>query len=275
MAGIFKPIYLPDWAWLSPSAHSALRDRDVAGVLRLAQQYGGASQHRLAAAVGLTQGRLSEILKGSRTVTALEVYERIADGLNMPDHARQAIGLAPQRHALDNPAGWGEIVQVFPDQAAATQHIQAAAATAARIDVLAVRGLGLVGLKGSLLRPALTRTPPVAEISILLARPDAPATAQRAQQIGESPGAFADGIRLCVNALTELAHPRLALYLYDTPPVWRIIALDHTLFVSTFTTSRDGHHTPTYKIVETTSGSLYHGFVRSFSQLRDHATRVI
>jgi hypothetical protein len=61
-----------------------------------AQQYAGASQHRIATATGILQGRVSEILKGNRQETALEVFERNADGLNMPDDARVTLGLAPK-----------------------------------------------------------------------------------------------------------------------------------------------------------------------------------
>ena len=75
---------LPDWAWRRPEVRRALRERDVATLLRAAQQYSGASQGRIAAATGLLQGRVSEIIHRARTVTTLELFERIAHGLACP-----------------------------------------------------------------------------------------------------------------------------------------------------------------------------------------------
>lgn len=88
-------LVLPDWAWKRPEVRQALRERDVATLLRAAQQYSGASQGRIAAATGLLQGRVSEIIHRARTVTTLELFERIAHVLGMPDDARMPLGLAP------------------------------------------------------------------------------------------------------------------------------------------------------------------------------------
>jgi transcriptional regulator with XRE-family HTH domain len=64
----------------------------------LARRHCGATQHRLAAATGLTQGRISGLLRGSGgPVTSLEIWERIAEGLNLPDTARYVLGLAPEQ----------------------------------------------------------------------------------------------------------------------------------------------------------------------------------
>jgi transcriptional regulator with XRE-family HTH domain len=73
----------------------ALADRDMGRVFRLVRQYAGASQTRLAIACGMTQGKISDIMRDVQRVAALDVFERIADGLNMPDDARIALGLAP------------------------------------------------------------------------------------------------------------------------------------------------------------------------------------
>ncbi|GAA3746951.1 transcriptional regulator with XRE-family HTH domain [Spinactinospora alkalitolerans] len=99
-ARALEPIGIPVWAWRREETRRLLQERDVAGLLRFAQRYGGASQTRLAAATGIAQGRISEILNGRKSVTAFEVFERIADGLNMPDPARMLFGLAPQNLAI-------------------------------------------------------------------------------------------------------------------------------------------------------------------------------
>jgi transcriptional regulator with XRE-family HTH domain len=276
MNGAFGPVHIPDAAWRSGPARTVLQQRDAAGILRLAQQHAGVSQHRLANAVGILQGRVSEILKGTRTVTTFEVYERIAEGLNMPDHARLTLGLAPRRtNPADPGLDLGEVLDVFPNQAQASSDIRATARDAADIRILAVRALGLVGLKDSLLRDAVTRQDQPPNVTILLSDPDAASTATRAAEIGESADSFTGGIKLSLTRLAELRRDGLAVYLYDALPVWRLIALDETLYVSAFATIWEGHESPTYKIVTTSGGALHGGFTRTFRDLQDHATRVI
>jgi transcriptional regulator with XRE-family HTH domain len=64
-------------------------------VLRLVRQYAGISQTQMAIAFGMTQAKVSTIMRDVQHVTALTVFERIANGLNMPSHARVILGLAP------------------------------------------------------------------------------------------------------------------------------------------------------------------------------------
>src|SRR4051794_38575814 len=88
MGTALQPIELPDWAWERAEVREALRARDMGAVFRCVQRYAGASQARIAAAAGMTQARVNEIINGRREVSRLDVYERIADGLHMPDDAR-------------------------------------------------------------------------------------------------------------------------------------------------------------------------------------------
>jgi hypothetical protein len=272
------PITLPGWAWRRADLQAALRERDMAAVLRAVQRYGGATQTRLAAATGLVQWRISEILRGQRVVTALDVFERIADGLDMPDYARVLLGLAPVHPAgLDHlgPAGRAEMLAVYPSQSAALADIRAAAHDARRIDVLAVRGLGILGLNDSLLRAAVLANRPA--VRVLLLDPDSDAAARRAEEIRESQDAFTSGVRLAVARLRELADDGadVECYLYGLLPTWRVIGLDDALFVSAFGESHEGHTSPMYRITRTSSGALHRGFVRFCDELRRTAQRVI
>jgi hypothetical protein len=52
----YGPVELPALAWRRGEVRSALAERDMATVLRLAQQFTGASQSRLATATGIGQG---------------------------------------------------------------------------------------------------------------------------------------------------------------------------------------------------------------------------
>jgi len=273
-------VEMPGWAWQEPAVREALRARDMGAVLRAVQKYAGASQARIAAAVDMTQGRVNEVINGRREVSRLDVYERLADGLSMPDDARRLLGLAPARQqrvggtAFDL-AAFPEIVRVYSAQAAAAEEIQRHAAAAAEIDVLAVRGLGLLALNDSLLRGGLTRSEPP-RVRVLLLHPDAPAVAVRAAEIGESAESLAGGIRLSEARLRELAPGRqLAVYRYRTLPTWRIIRLDTTMYVSAFTTGWEGHESAVYKVMRTPSGPLYAGWRRMLDALADDAEQTI
>ncbi|MBW8482010.1 helix-turn-helix domain-containing protein [Actinomadura parmotrematis] len=90
------PIVVPESLWQRPQMIQALRDRDIRTVFLLLRQYAGASQTQIAIACAMTQGRVSRTMKqGGRQICSLEVFERIADGLRMPDPARMTLGLAP------------------------------------------------------------------------------------------------------------------------------------------------------------------------------------
>jgi Helix-turn-helix domain len=90
---VYEPIEVPGRVWVEHVG--VLRKRDAGAVLRLARQYSGASQHRLAAAIGFPQSRVHRLLHDRTWVQTIECWTRIADGLNLPDDARLAIGLAP------------------------------------------------------------------------------------------------------------------------------------------------------------------------------------
>ncbi|MCX4749801.1 hypothetical protein OG455_30530 [Kitasatospora sp. NBC_01287] len=159
-----------------------------------------ASQARVGAAIGMNQGCVNEIINGLREASHLDVFERIADGLSMPDDARHLLGLAPQREERAGGAAFDfvrlpAVVRGYSEQAAAAEEIQQCARATRELDVLAVRGLGLLGLRNSLLRPHLDRDggdPP--SLRVLLLDPDSDAMAQRASEIGESTESLAGGV---------------------------------------------------------------------------------
>ncbi|WP_244312640.1 helix-turn-helix domain-containing protein [Microbispora hainanensis] len=91
---------IPPDLWRRPEMLDALKKRNIGQVFRLIRQYAGVSQTRIGIAVNLSQGKVSEIMRGTAQVTALDVFERIADGLHMPDPARLALGLAPSPSPL-------------------------------------------------------------------------------------------------------------------------------------------------------------------------------
>lgn len=275
------PLTLPEQAWQHSEVRQALRDRQMGTVLRWVQHHTGASQSRLSMAIGMTQSRVNEIMNGRREVSRLDVFERIADGLSMPDAARQVLGLAARRRALGGVAfdlaTWPEIVRVYESQDAAAVEIQRAARSATDIDVMAVRGLGLLGLNSSLLRPHLDRdgdAPP--RLRVLLLDPDSPAVARRAAEIGESAESLSGGIRLSEARLRELAADGgVEVYRYRTLPVWRAIRLGSVMYVGAFDAEWEGHESATYKLVRTPGGPLWAGLARLFDAMVEDSTRII
>lgn len=262
---------MPSWAWERPEVRDALVGRDMGGVFRAMQQYAGLSQARIAAATGLSQSRVNEVINGRREITKLDVFERVADGLGIPNDSRRILGLASartlgQRDPADLSA-YPEVVNVYRDQGFAREEIAAQLQIASSIDVLAIRGLGLLGLKDSLLRSRLTGIAG-ANVRILLLDPDSEAAAARAAEVGESPADFAAGIRMTMSRLEGL--PGVGVYLYRQVPVWRVIRLDTVMFVSTFGTW-EGHESAMYKIIATPRGPLFHGLVRHIDAVRQTA----
>ncbi len=275
----FQPIYVPDWVWQRPETRALLSGRDVAGLFRLAQQFGGVSQARIAAAVGISQSRVNEVINGRREVANLDVLLRIAAGLHMPDGARMAMGLAPLNGSATVTEASSEIAGVYPGQAEVAEVIRRRASSANRIDILAVRALGIVGLNDSLIRPALlTREGPV-RVRVVLLDPDCGAAVQRAEEIGESHTSFAAGIRLSIARLTEIgtagAGVDLALRLSSRLPAWRILSMDDVQYVSAFGAAWEGHESTVYEIPRTSRGAFWAGFERLFEDTWQEAAPVI
>ena len=92
---VFDLIEIPDEFWQHPGVLDALRHRDAGRLFTLLNEATGVSQTRMAIACGSTQPKISGYMRGVSRVEELDVFERIADGLYMPDHARMAFGLAP------------------------------------------------------------------------------------------------------------------------------------------------------------------------------------
>ncbi|MFE7277929.1 helix-turn-helix domain-containing protein [Streptomyces sp. NPDC057623] len=283
MGTALEPIQLPDWAWERAEVRQSLRARDIGAVFRHAQQYAGASQARIATATGMTQARVSEIMSGRREVSRLDVYERIADGLHMPDDARHLLGLAAGRErrtggpAFDL-AAFPEVVRVYAAQNSAAEEIQQQAREATELDVLAVRGLGLIGLNDSLLRACLPREQggKGLRVRVALLDPDSVALARRAAEIGESAESLASGVRLAEARLRELAEVGdVGVWRYGMLPTWRLIRTDGTMFVGAFDAGWEGHESALYKVMETPHGPLFRGFRRMFEAVIDGAQRTI
>lgn len=172
-----------------------------------------------------------------------------------------------------------EVARRWTHQGPVSDTIRQRATTADELDVLAVRGLGLLGLNDSVLRPSMIGRAGPLRMRVLLLDPDCDSAAQRAGEIGESTAAFVAGIKLTLARLEELAAAEAGLAvevgLYSRLPIWRIIRVDATLWVSTFAAAWEGHESAIYEVPQTPRGPLWAGYHRTYEDLYANSRRVI
>src|SRR6266568_5462302 len=87
----------------------ACQERDLGKIVAVLGSH-GLSQGQIAGLTGVPQGRLSEYKTGKRLPT-LNTLEEFANGLDVPENARRALGLAP----ADDRAG--EAANASPERA--------------------------------------------------------------------------------------------------------------------------------------------------------------
>ncbi|GGN65200.1 hypothetical protein GCM10010112_26240 [Actinoplanes lobatus] len=172
-----------------------------------------------------------------------------------------------------------EISRHFAGQARVAAEIRRRAAVGEELDLLAVRGLGLIALNDSLLRSWLDSRDKPLRARILLLDPDCDAAGQRAAEIGESPATFTAGIKYTLARLEEVAAAAtgldLEVRLYTRLPVWRILRVDQLMWVGSFAAAWEGHESTMHELVYSERGSLWQGFRRQIDDLFAHARRVI
>lgn len=191
----------------------------------------------------------------------------------MPDRARLDLGIAPRWTS----SGFGDLGAAYEAQPDAVEDVRRCTRNALGVEVLAVRGLGLLGLSDSVLRPVLARG---TALRVLLLDPASDAARRRASEIGESGAGFAAGIELALTRLADLAEARPDLTvecgLYASMPTWWIVALEPTIFVSSFGADHEGHRSTMYKLSRTDRpGSLWAGFRRFLGEQHAAARRVL
>jgi tetratricopeptide (TPR) repeat protein len=137
------PLRIPADLWDRDDVCRALDRRDIGALFRLLRRYAGASQHRIGTATELQQGTVCKVMNGERTVTSIDVLERIADGLHMPDHARRRLGLAPKEESMKRRTALGLGVMAALDPSTLTSILRESAAEA--VEFTRGRGTSAVG----------------------------------------------------------------------------------------------------------------------------------
>src|SRR6266508_2243954 len=84
----------PPGLWKRAEMRAALSERDMGAVIRIFRRWTGASQTDVSVLTGVPQPDVSDLERGTRHVTAMELFERFADGLRIP---RPLLGLAERQ----------------------------------------------------------------------------------------------------------------------------------------------------------------------------------
>jgi hypothetical protein len=87
----------PPGLWERAEMRTALSERDMGAVIRIFRRWTGASQTDISVLTGVPQPDVSDLERGTRHVTAMELFERFADGLDIP---RPLLGLAERQPAI-------------------------------------------------------------------------------------------------------------------------------------------------------------------------------
>jgi hypothetical protein len=129
-----------------------------------------------------------------------------------------------------------------------------------KIDILTIRGLGVIGLNDSLLRkPILASGDIPKQIRVFMLSPESVYVEGRARETNERTESFRDGVSLGIEKVRELrdiSPHETRIYLYDRLPCWRAIRIDEWIFLSAFAGTTEGHQSEVYKINSAENGIL-------------------
>jgi hypothetical protein len=252
----------------------ALARRDMGTILKTYRKWTGATQTQIAAACEIPQSHVSEIQNGRRQVTAMEIFERFADGLVIP---RQRLGLAPRPDApgtadtssatagADVPPG---IVRIYPNRGAVPGEVWRALLAGARahIDILDVAGLFLLDGHAdlvSLLRAGAERG---ATIRYTLGDPDSPAVALRGAEEGSGEN-LAAHIRRALTRLDGIRDtPGAELRQHRTTVYNSIYRFDGDMLVNTHAYGVPAAQSPVLHLREAPGGLFAH-YAASFDRV--------
>jgi hypothetical protein len=176
----FGPLEIPADFWHRPAVRQALASRDMGTLLSLAVQYTGASQNRIGIATGDAQSRISDIINHKHKVKHHSVFARMADGLDMPAHARALMGLSPDDDDDQDPAPPSSPGYLVPGPEYPASAASAIAASASLWEADNARSAAALSAP---LDPAAWNA---AALSWLLSRPDADLTSTGTRAVGRS-----------------------------------------------------------------------------------------
>jgi len=153
-----------------------------------------------------------------------------------------------------------EIHSMYQSQSESNDDMVELIKKAKEIDILTIRGLGIIGLNDAVLRkPIRSIGEKELTIRVFMLSPTSNYAQKRATEIGESYDVFKQALDLGISYIRnfkEETHHKVRIYFYDRQPCWRIIRIDNWYFVSVFDEQTEGHRANVYRIDETKRGTL-------------------
>lgn len=162
------------------------------------------------------------------------------------------------------------IVRIYRNQSEAEKEIAKCIAFAQEIDILAVRGLGIASLRDSVIQKGLRATENEVRVRIAYLDKASIHCKTRASEIGESLEEFTSALQAGYSGLSQLRISEklnVEFKVYDQLPVWRIIRVDDTMFVTGFLNNKNGHDVYLYQIQRRNDFSLFPILKREFDEI--------
>ncbi len=169
------------------------------------------------------------------------------------------------------------ILEVYQNQNESEVKIKDKISTCNTLDVLAVRGLGIFGLKDSLIRDILIKRAGQMSVRVVFLSPYSKYMYKRANEVGEDIEAFRKGIILAQDFVRELKlrhKVNIKAYSYDSLPIWRLLFIDNRVFISSYQPAIDGHKSPVYEIIANNEYSFYSKFKREFDFIISNSVEI-
>ena len=173
---------------------------------------------------------------------------------------------------------YSEIVCIYGSQAESTEDMKKTLKNAHYLDVLAISGLGIIGLNDSALRRiVLSCGDKTIDIRLMLLNPESKYVTERASEIGNNVEAYKKGIEMGIaqaKALKESCPHNIHLYLYDKKPCWRVIRMDNNYYISVFDNKFEGRFANVYKIDGKNKGTLGRAFSRYIDSIIEDSIEI-
>lgn len=165
------------------------------------------------------------------------------------------------------------IVGYHVSQAACLADLRRLVESAARVDILAIRGLGLFALTDSVMRATLVRRRAQLTVRVLMLDPASSFVKARAMEVGDEAESLRSGIRLSRKSVDEMRRMGVDITsrYYSRLAVWRLTMLDDRMFVSGFVPSIEGHDFPVLELKYTGPRSLFAVLKKQFEEMWDAA----
>lgn len=142
MVRYHPPEHLPPDVLARPDFVAACAHRDLGGILRIAQKWGGAgfTVSHLARRCEMTVSQVQDYIKHGRHARSIEIFERVADGLHIPG---QMLGVTRRPWEPEAAGPAGPLVRASPGAgvglarpAHATAHDGAAVSSGEDLDIM-------------------------------------------------------------------------------------------------------------------------------------------